>query len=84
VVKAKLFTDRYESLFREAGDFIIPRDDGAVTESHVKGELGEVLTGARPGRESDDEITLFKSLGLGIEDLYAAHHVWSASLRKAD
>jgi ornithine cyclodeaminase len=72
---SSLFTDRYESLFKEAGDFLIPKQEGLITEDHVKGELGEILTGARPGRRNADEITLFKSLGIAAEDLYAAWHI---------
>jgi len=75
---SSLFTDRYDSLFKEAGDFLIPKQEGIVTESHVKGELGEVLTGAKPGRTSAADITLFKSLGIAAEDLYAAWHIYKA------
>jgi alanine dehydrogenase len=71
-----LFTDRYESLFKEAGDFLIPKQEGIITDAHVKGELGEVLTDAKPGRTSPTEITLFKSLGIAAEDLYAAWHIY--------
>jgi ornithine cyclodeaminase len=76
ICRASLFTDRYESLFKEAGDFLIPKQEGAITEDHVKGELGEVLTGTKPGRENSEEITLFKSLGIAAEDLYAAWHIY--------
>jgi ornithine cyclodeaminase len=78
IKNATLFTDRYESLFKEAGDFLIPLQEGIVTEDHVKGELGEVLTGSKPGRKNPDEITLFKSLGIAAEDLYAAWHIYQA------
>jgi ornithine cyclodeaminase len=61
IVRSKLFTDRYESLFNEAGDFLIPKKEGAVTDEHVKGEIGEVLSGTKKGRENDEEITVFKS-----------------------
>lgn len=76
VQRSRLFTDRCESLFQEAGDFLIPRSEGSVADTHVKGELGEVLTGKCKGRENHDDITLFKSLGIAAEDLYAAHHIW--------
>jgi alanine dehydrogenase len=75
---SNLFTDCYESLFKEAGDFLIPKQEGIVTDGHVKGELGEVLTGTRPGRTSAADITLFKSLGIAAEDLYAAWHIYKA------
>jgi alanine dehydrogenase len=76
IIKSKLFTDRYESLFKEAGDFLIPKNEGRITESDVHGEIGEVLTGTRKGRTSPEDITLFKSLGIAAEDLYASWHVW--------
>jgi ornithine cyclodeaminase len=76
VAKSKLFTDCYESLFNEAGDFLLAKKEGAVTDNHVKGELGEVLTGTKKGRESDDEITIFKSLGIAVEDIFACWHIY--------
>ena len=76
IVKAKLFTDCYESLFNEAGDFLIPKKEGTVTDRHVKGELGELLMGTKKGRKNDNEITLFKSLGIAAEDIFSAYHVY--------
>ena len=76
VLNAKLFTDSYESICKEAGDFLIPKNEGLFTESHVSGEIGEVLTGAKKGREHPQEITLFKSLGIAAEDLFAAWHIY--------
>ena len=76
IIRSKLFTDCYESLFNEAGDFLIPKKDGAVTDDHVKAEIGEVLTGSKKGRESNDEITVFKSLGIAAEDIFSAYHIY--------
>ncbi len=76
VVRSRLFVDRRESTINEAGDFIFPKKEGAVDDNHIRGEIGEILTGAVKGRQSADEITLFKSLGLAIEDLAAAQHVY--------
>ncbi|WP_242346794.1 ornithine cyclodeaminase family protein [Anaeromyxobacter terrae] len=75
VRRARLFVDRRESAEGEAGDYLIPLAEGAITPDHLRGELGEVLLGRVPGRTSADEITVFKSLGLAIEDLAAAEHV---------
>ena len=69
---SRLFVDRRESTTNEAGDYLIPLSEGAIGPDHIQGELGEVLIGARTGRKSRDEITLFKSLGLAVEDLAAA------------
>jgi ornithine cyclodeaminase len=76
ILKSKLFTDWYESLFKEAGDFIIPKNEGAINDSHVKAEIGEVLLGKKDGRSSNDEITIFKSLGLAVEDIFAVNHIY--------
>jgi len=61
----------------EAGDFLIPKKEGAVTDDHIQGELGEILVGKIPGRQTADEITLFKSLGVAVEDLVAATFVYN-------
>jgi len=76
IVKASLFTDNYESLFNEAGDFIIPQKEGAINSNHVKGDLSEVLTGTKNGRTTSDEITVFKSLGIAAEDIFSAWHIY--------
>jgi ornithine cyclodeaminase/alanine dehydrogenase-like protein (mu-crystallin family) len=72
---AALIVDSRESALNEAGDLLIPLGEGAVGEDHIRAELGEVLIGAADGRRSGDEVTLFKSLGLAVEDLVAAEHV---------
>ena len=76
VVHASLFTDRYESLFLEAGEFLIPKKEGFLTDTDVRGELGEVLTGTKQGRRDAAEITLFKSLGIAAEDLFSARYIF--------
>jgi ornithine cyclodeaminase len=76
VVRSRLFVDRRESTLNEAGDFLFPKREGAITDDHIQGELGDILLGNIQGRQSADEITLFKSLGLAIEDVAAAHHIY--------
>ncbi len=73
---ATLFVDRRESALNEAGDYVIAAAEGAFGPEHIRAELGEVLTGRHPGRKSSDEITVFKSLGLAVEDLASAAHVY--------
>ena len=75
VAAAALFADSRESLEAESGDFLMAVAEGLVGAGHLRAELGQVLTGAAPGRSSEDEITLFESLGLGVEDLAAAQYV---------
>jgi ornithine cyclodeaminase/alanine dehydrogenase-like protein (mu-crystallin family) len=80
MVAGSLFVDRRESTVNEAGDYLFPLREGALTPAAIRGELGEVLIGAVAGRQSDEELTVFKSLGLAVEDLAAAEHV----LRRAE
>lgn len=75
VRRARLYVDRRESALAEAGDVLIPISEGVIGASHIVGELGEVLTGAVPGRQSPDDVTLFKSLGIAIEDVAAARRI---------
>ena len=68
-----LFCDSRESLRNEAGEFQLAVSEGLIPgEQHVRAELGEVLAGRAPGRRDDGELTLFRSLGVAIEDLAAA------------
>jgi alanine dehydrogenase len=80
MLKGRLFVDRRESTINEAGDFLFPKKEGALGDEHIQGELGEVLLGKAPGRRSPEEITLFKSLGLAVEDLAAAAHIYKRAL----
>jgi ornithine cyclodeaminase/alanine dehydrogenase-like protein (mu-crystallin family) len=71
VTRARVFVDARQSALNEAGDLLMPKAEGAIGDDHIRGELGEVLLGKVPGRGTPEEITLFKSLGLAVEDLAA-------------
>ena len=73
--RSRFFTDRRESCLAEAGDFRLARDEGAITDAHLLGEVGEVFAGKLPGRTGADDITVFESLGIAVEDLASAHHL---------
>jgi ornithine cyclodeaminase/alanine dehydrogenase-like protein (mu-crystallin family) len=75
VAHASLFVDRRESAENEAGDYLLALQEGAIAEGHIKAELGDVLAGTAEGRTADDEITIFESLGLAVEDLAAAEYL---------
>jgi ornithine cyclodeaminase/alanine dehydrogenase-like protein (mu-crystallin family) len=75
VAVSTFIADRRESAENESGDYRLALAEGAIAEGHIAGELGDVLTGAHPGRTSTDEITVFESLGVAVEDLYAAEYV---------
>jgi alanine dehydrogenase len=77
VAMARLYVDRRESALNEAGDFMLAKQEGAIDDSHIVGEIGELLLGEVDGRRNAEEVTLFKSLGLAVEDLAAAHHVYA-------
>ena len=73
VAACALFCDSRESLRNEAGEYRLALEQGAIPgENHVRGELGEVLAGSAPGRLDAGELTVFRSLGLAVEDLAAA------------
>ena len=78
---ASLFVDRQESTINEGGDYLFALRDGAIGPDHIKAEIGELLIGAKPGRTSPDEITLFKSLGLAVEDLASADYLYRKATR---
>ncbi len=73
---ASLFVDRRESTINEAGDYLLAARDGVIGPDHIRAEIGEVLKRDKPGRTSREEITLFKSLGLAIEDVFAAEYLY--------
>lgn len=75
IADSAFFVDRRESAEAEAGDYRLALEEGAIGPEHIRAELGEVVIGARPGRQDDDEITVFRSLGLAVEDLAAAEYV---------
>ena len=72
VAAASLFVDRRESTLNESGDYLRAVEEAGIGPEHIRAELGELLVGAHPGRQDDGELTLFKSLGLAVEDLAAA------------
>jgi ornithine cyclodeaminase/alanine dehydrogenase-like protein (mu-crystallin family) len=76
MASSSIFVDRRESAFNEAGDYLIAAGEGAIGPESILAELGEVLIGKHRGRRSPTEITIFKSLGLAMEDLAAAEHCY--------
>jgi ornithine cyclodeaminase len=75
IADSAFFVDRRESAEAEAGDYRAAVASGAIGSDHIRAELGEVLIGAKAGRSHEDEITVFRSLGLAVEDLAAAEYV---------
>jgi ornithine cyclodeaminase len=72
VVAAALFVDQLEAALTEAGELLLPMAEGRLDASHVRGDLGALAAGEISGRTADDQLTLFKSVGLAVQDLAAA------------
>lgn len=79
VASARVFADSRAAAFKEAGEILIPLGEGAIKDAHVLGELGQVIAGHLTGRTSPKDITIFKSLGLAVEDVIAAKLAVQAS-----
>jgi ornithine cyclodeaminase/alanine dehydrogenase-like protein (mu-crystallin family) len=80
MASSSIFVDRRESALNEAGDYLIAAGEGAIGPDNILAELGEVLIGQHAGRTSADEITVFKSLGLAMEDLAAAEYCYQKAV----
>ncbi|SFB54168.1 bifunctional Delta(1)-pyrroline-2-carboxylate/Delta(1)-piperideine-2-carboxylate reductase [Algoriphagus aquimarinus] len=76
--KSTIFVDSRAGALHETGELALPIADGVITEEDVKADIVELIKGIHPGRTSDDEVTLFKSAGLAIEDLAAALLVYKS------
>ena len=75
VLRSLLVVDHRESALQEAGDLLIPIKRGYMQETHIHAELGEIIAGEVIGRTSDQDVTLFKSVGIAVQDLAAATRV---------
>ncbi len=82
VARSLLYVDRRESAMNEAGDFLIPKSEGVIDDAHIRAELGELLLGMHTGRATREDVTLFKSLGLAVEDVAAAHHILARAVER--
>lgn len=75
VARAAVYVDSRRGALSEAGDLLIPMAEGRIAAGHIVGEIGEVLLGAAPGRRDRTQVTLYKSLGIVAQDLFAAEHL---------
>ena len=80
---ARIFVDRRESALNESGDYLLAAAEGVVSPESIVGEIGELLLGTKTGRTSRDQITLFKSLGLAIEDVACADFLYRKALEQS-
>lgn len=82
VERCLLVVDSREAVWAESGDLIIPRDEGRISEASVHAELGEIVAGTKPGRTSDDQVTVFKSVGNAVQDVSVGARVLAEAKRK--
>jgi alanine dehydrogenase len=82
VARSLLYVDSREGALAEAGDVVLAIEDGAITASHIAGELGELVAGKAPRRADDNQVTVFKSLGMAVEDVAAAHLAFERALAR--
>ena len=80
IVRSKIVLDSTDACLLEAGDLMIPIGEASIEQEHVHADLGEVVAGLKPGRENDEEITLFKSVGLAIQDVSTTNLVYRMAL----
>ena len=82
VRRARVFVDSRTGAFTEAGDLVLPMREGVIDENHIAGELGELAGGVVDGRRSPGDVTVFKSLGMAVEDVTAAHLAYTRATER--
>jgi alanine dehydrogenase len=82
VARAKVLVDSREAIMAECGDILLAIEEKSIGSDHIHGEIGEVLAGSKAGRSSADEITLYKSVGIAIQDVAAANLVYRKALEQ--
>ena len=80
VARARFFADSREGVLHQGGEFLRAKQAGLIDDSHIQAEIGEVLAGTAQGRRSDDDITIYKSLGHIVQDLASASWLYSQPL----
>ena len=82
ILNAKVVVDLKEAALKEAGDIIIPIQEGLISVNHIYAELSDLVLKKKPGRTSNSEITVFKSVGLAIQDSSVANHILNKIMKK--
>ena len=80
MASGSVFVDLMESALVESGDILIPIGEGRFDQSHIQGEIGQVVSGELEGRRSPEDISVYVSLGINAQDLYAAHAVYQSAV----
>ena len=82
LARAKIVVDSREAVMAECGDILLALNEKTIAEDALHAEIGEVLAGTRPGRNNTGEMTLYKSVGIAIQDVAAAHLVYRKALER--
>ena len=82
IERSRVYVDLMESAMNEAGDLLIPIEEGAIDKRHILGEIGQVLAGEVPGRTDESDITVYSSLGIVAQDLFAAARIYARALEE--
>lgn len=80
IARASIYADLLESLMNEGGDILVPLEEGRIEAADIKGEIGNVVSGEIPGRQSETEVTVYKSCGNTAQDLYAAQAIYASAV----
>ena len=80
LARSKVVVDSREAIMAECGDILLAIKEKSITENHVHAEIGEVLAGTKPGRNRASEVTLYKSVGIAIQDVATAQLVYHKAL----
>ena len=77
---SKIICDSVDAVLSESGDLLIPLADGTITRDAIKGSLGDVINGTIPGRENDDEIIVYETVGVAAQDLVTAKVIYDRAV----
>lgn len=77
----RIFVDSKDAVLAEAGDFIVPIEKGIITSNSITGELGSVISGDIDGRKNDEEITIFKTVGIAVQDIVTANQIYKKAIK---
>jgi ornithine cyclodeaminase/alanine dehydrogenase-like protein (mu-crystallin family) len=81
LARSKVFVDSRAAIMAECGDILLALAEKSITADHVQVEIGEVLAGTKPGRSATEEVTLYKSVGIAIQDVATARLVYHKALQ---
>ena len=79
---SKIYFDSKEAVLSESGDILIPLEEGIITEKDFTGEIGDVIIGNIIGRENDDEIIVFETVGVATQDLIVANKIYEKAVKE--